>query len=54
MPNRSNQNDTQKNALKNSQQSGSNYHKQHAGNVEGYGEPYPTATNTSDTSETTK
>ncbi|MBZ5753742.1 MULTISPECIES: hypothetical protein [Metabacillus] len=28
----------------NKNDSGSEYHKMHAGNVEGYGEPYPTAT----------
>jgi hypothetical protein len=35
-------NDMQKSkSLINSQGSGSEYHKEHAGNVEGYGEPHP-------------
>lgn len=34
-------NDKQKSKSLNGQGSGSEYHKEHAGNVEGYGEPHP-------------
>ncbi|MGG3560649.1 hypothetical protein ABES03_03385 [Neobacillus rhizosphaerae] len=38
----SNQNEKQNgNSAQNSVGSGSEYHKEHAGNVEGYGQPHP-------------
>jgi hypothetical protein len=41
----------QNKTLNNSQNSGSEYHREHAGHVEGYGEIYPNAKNTSDTTD---
>lgn len=42
MANQPNENEKQKgNAVNNSVGSGSEYHREHAGNVEGYGQPHP-------------
>ncbi len=42
MSNKTNRNNKgNNNPLTNQQGSGSEYHREHAGNVEGYGEPYP-------------
>ncbi|MGN7403275.1 hypothetical protein ACTHO0_25835 [Cytobacillus praedii] len=41
----------QNKSLNNNQESGSDYHRKHAGHVEGYGEIYPNAKNMSDTTE---
>jgi hypothetical protein len=38
-------------AITNKQGSGSEYHRDHAGNVEGYGEPYPIRNTTEDTDQ---
>ncbi|MED4402552.1 hypothetical protein ABET41_09855 [Metabacillus fastidiosus] len=50
MSNQANKNEKEKNkSFNNSQASGSEYHKEHAGHVEGYGEIYPEAKNVIDT-----
>lgn len=42
MSNKTNRNNKgSNNSLTNQQSSGSEYHSEHAGSVEGYGEPYP-------------
>lgn len=52
LANQTNDNKKQKSTLSNNHQgAGSEYHKEHAGNVEGYGEPHPI---TNDVSNTTK
>ncbi|MEC2077496.1 hypothetical protein [Metabacillus fastidiosus] len=48
MSNQADKNKKEK-SLNNSQASGSEYHKEHAGHVEGYGEIYPEAKNVIDT-----
>ncbi|WP_156422631.1 hypothetical protein [Bacillus sp. FJAT-29937] len=52
MSNPANDNKKQKNiSFSNSKDSGSEYHREHAGHVEGYGETYPTAKNMSNTND---
>lgn len=52
MSNQTNNNKQQKNnALSNNK--GSEYHREHAGKVEGYGEPYPNANSLNNMTDTT-
>jgi hypothetical protein len=54
LSNRTNDNEKQKSkSLNNRQSSGSEYHREHAGNVEGYGETYPYAKGLSNRTENT-
>lgn len=51
MSNTSRDNNKQNNKIQNND-SGSAYIKEHAGHVEGYGEPYPVTNNSSDNDRT--
>ncbi|MGM0877799.1 MAG: hypothetical protein ACQEWV_24440 [Bacillota bacterium] len=54
MSNQTRDNEKQKSkSLNNRQGSGAEYHREHAGNVEGYGETYPYAKGSSNMTENT-